>query len=80
MKCAFKYFGDPDTTETQRFVSYFDTFFDCLNVRSWQEWVKKRKPNLKPYQSPGDERLVVSTIDCVVMMKKKFGIVFSCSG
>lgn len=57
---AFSYFGDPDTTETQRFVSLFDKFFDCLNVRSTNEWISKRKPNLKPYTSPSDERLEVS--------------------
>ena len=57
---AFSYFDDPDTTETQRFVSLFDKFFDCLNVRSTNEWIGKRNPNLKPYTSPSDERLEVS--------------------
>ena len=59
---AFAYFSDPDTSETQRFVSYFDTFFDCLNVRSVNEWCIKRKPNLKPYTSPDDPRLKVQNI------------------
>ena len=57
---AFAYFNDPATVETQRFVSYFDKFFDCLNVRSFNEYVRKRKPQLKPYTSPSDERLKVN--------------------
>ena len=59
---AFAYFNDPDTSET-RFVSYFDTFFDCLNVWSMNEWSIKRKPNLKPYTSPDDPRLKVQNIE-----------------
>ncbi len=62
---AFAYFDDPDTTETQCFVSIFDRFFDSLNVRcptEWSptEWIRKRKPGLKPYTSLSDERLKVS--------------------
>ena len=40
---AFVYFGDPKTTETQKFVLTFDRFFDCLNVRSLTEWIVKNK-------------------------------------
>ena len=43
------YFDDLTTRETQRFISYFDRVFDCLNVRSLSEWKRKGKPNLKPY-------------------------------
>ena len=60
MANAFKYFNDPSTTETQKFVLYFDKLFDCLNVRSTSEWLKKKKPDLKPYRSAEDERLKVS--------------------
>lgn len=35
----------------------FDTFFDCLNVRSYEEHNRKRKPFLKPYENVNDERL-----------------------
>ena len=56
---AFLYFRDPTTTETQKFVLLFDKFFDCLNVRNLDEWAKKRKPDLKPYSSPDDNRLQV---------------------
>lgn len=59
---AFKYFDDPTTRETQRFISYFDRVFDCLNVRSLSEWQRKKKLNLKPYTSKEDERLDVSTL------------------
>lgn len=57
---AFAYFGDPETEQLQKFVANFDRFFDCMNVRNMDEWSRKRKPNLKPYYSPDDERLKVS--------------------
>ena len=54
-------YGFPDTSETERFVRTFDKFFDCLNVRSTDEYIKKRKPNLRPYTDVTDERLTVSS-------------------
>lgn len=59
---AFAYFGDVSTTETETFVRNFDRLFDCLNVRSLSEWKAKAKPDLKPYSSPDDSRLTVSTL------------------
>ena len=56
---AFAYFGDPETEETEKFVRHFDDFFDCVNVRSFSEWVTSRKPNRKLYSSPNDPRLQV---------------------
>ncbi len=56
---AFAYFGDTETSETEVFVRNFDKFFDCLNVRSFSEWIRKKKPNLKPYTSGDDDRLKV---------------------
>ena len=53
------YFGDPSTSETQKFVLMFDRLFDCLNVRDYKQWKEKTKPDLKPYSSPDDERLKV---------------------
>ena len=41
---AFAYFDDSTTKETQRFVSYFDRFFDCLNVRNLSDG--RRRKNL----------------------------------
>ena len=57
---ALAFYGDPNTRETERFVRQFDKFFDCLNVRNLEEHRKRRKPNLKPYTDPEDERLTVS--------------------
>ena len=34
MADALAYFSDPRTEETERFIRYFDKFFDCLNARS----------------------------------------------
>eukprot|EP00112_Aurelia_sp_Birch-Aquarium-sp1_P023057 Seg6738.1 transcript_id=Seg6738.1/GoldUCD/mRNA.D3Y31 product="hypothetical protein" protein_id=Seg6738.1/GoldUCD/D3Y31 len=39
------------------FCDSSDKFFDCLNVRSLTEHERKKKPFLKPYTSPDDERL-----------------------
>ena len=57
---AFTFFGDDAMSETEVFAQKFDWFFDCLNVRSLTEWRAKRKPDLKPYNSPDDSRLNVS--------------------
>ena len=56
---ALQFYGNPDTTETERFVRTFDKFFDCLNVRSPNEHITKRKEHMKPYSSASDERLLV---------------------
>lgn len=56
---ALKYSGDPETKETARFCSIFDKFFDCLNVRSLDECVLKRKPDKRPYKYEDDSRLKV---------------------
>lgn len=56
---ALQFYGNPDTTETERFVRTFDKFFDCLNVRSPKEYITKRKEHMKPYSSASDERLLV---------------------
>ena len=58
---AFSYFGDPTTKETEKFILMMDRFFDCLNVRSLNQWREKRKPDLKPYTSVNDPRLKVLT-------------------
>lgn len=63
---ALLYFGDPTTQETQKFVLQFDKFFDCLNVRNLDEWALKKKPDLKPYSSPDDDRLQVNSGFCIV--------------
>ena len=62
---ALSLYGYPDTSETERFVQTFDKFFDCLNVRSTDEYINKRKPNLRPYTDVTDERLTVGVI-CII--------------
>ena len=37
----------------------FNKLFDHLNVRSLQECVLKRKPDMRPFRSPDDPRLDV---------------------
>nr|XP_006814580.1 PREDICTED: uncharacterized protein LOC102809633 [Saccoglossus kowalevskii] len=56
---AVSLFGQkgPHIAPTVEFIRNFDKFFDCLNVRSMIEGVRKRKPNLMPYRSPDDPRL-----------------------
>jgi len=49
-------FGEKESHETAKFCLLVDQFFDCGNVRNTQEYITKRKPFLKPYSSPGDER------------------------
>ena len=58
----FEYYGDASTTETKRFVMTFDKFFDCLNVRDLHQWVKKLKPDLKPYRKVTDARFEVPNV------------------
>ena len=60
MADALAYFGDPKTEETEKFIRYFDKFFDCLNVCSFSEWKTSRKPDRKPYTSFNDPHLEVS--------------------
>ena len=62
MANALKYYGQPETVETERFVRFFDKLFDCLNVRTANEDLTKKKPNLKPYRAVADQRLAVSPV------------------
>ena len=65
---VFAYFGDPATEETQRFVTMFDKLFDCLNVRSKDQWIHKLNPDWKPYTSVDDPRFKV----CIVLDQVKY--------
>ena len=51
--------GIPDSRKIQKFLSYLDKFFDCLNGRHMKEGIYKRKPNLRPYRNADDKRLKV---------------------
>ena len=49
--------GKEDVQETARFCGMINDFFDCTNVRSLTEHIRKRNPLIKPYTSADDERL-----------------------
>ena len=59
---ALEYNRNPETQETARFCHIFNKFFDCLNVRSLEEHVHKRNPDIRPYRIPTDSRLQVSHV------------------
>ena len=59
---ALGYYALEETVETEKFVRFFDKFFDCLNVRCLSASVRRRKPDLRPYRSPDDPRLKVSKL------------------
>lgn len=53
------FYGIRGSTATQTFLVFMDRLFDMLNVRHPEEYIHKRKDNLKPYKSVDDERLQV---------------------
>ena len=48
--------GNEEVLETARFCGMMNDFFDCTNVRSLTESVRKKNQFIKPYESPDDER------------------------
>ena len=52
-------FGPPEAAGTAEFCLMMDKLFDCLNVGNTKEHELKRKPNLRPYESPDDIRFDV---------------------
>ena len=52
--------GGSSAYETAFFIKKVDQFFDCLNVNSYNEGKRKRKPFLQVYTSSKDFRLKVS--------------------
>ena len=48
--------GDEEVFETARFCGMMNDFFDCTNVRSLTEFVKRRNQFIKPYESADEER------------------------
>ncbi len=51
---------------TVKFLRMNDRMFDCMNVRSSTEGLRKRKPDLLPYTSLNDPRFDV----CIYRMLK----------
>ncbi|KAJ8025305.1 Transposable element P transposase [Holothuria leucospilota] len=58
MAIALKKYGGGQAAATAKFCELVDAFFDCLNVRSTSEHVRKRKPNLAPYKQLDDNRFI----------------------
>ena len=56
---ALQLTGGPEATETVRFISMFDKFFDCVNVANLTSGRFKRKVFQQPYRSGEDFRLKV---------------------
>ena len=48
--------GNEEVLETARLCGMMNDFFDCTNVRSLTESVRKKNQLIKPYESPDDER------------------------
>ena len=66
---ALQLTGGPEATETVRFISMFDKFFDCVNVVNFTSGRFKRKVFQQTYQSGEDFRLKVYLhviIACIV--------------
>ena len=56
-------FGPPDAKATSKLCEMVDSYFDCINVRSTTEHLRKRKPFLAPYSSVNDSRFLWLTND-----------------
>ena len=71
---AILHFLDDKASETAIFCKIFDSFFDCMNVRSLHEGGGgiKRKPNLKPYTSPDDDRFEVGGCPKIILYVQFF--------
>jgi len=52
-------YGTPEMGETARFIMLMDRMFDCMNVRSETEGIRRRKPDLLPYRDENDPRFQV---------------------
>ena len=66
---VLKSFGPPEVAATAKLCEMVDSFFDCLNVRSMTEHVRKRKPFLAPYTSLDDRRYVNSYFELRYLAK-----------
>ena len=54
MSSVLTQFGPPEASATAEYCKMIDEFFDCLNVRSFNEHLRKRKPLLAPFTSIED--------------------------
>ncbi|KAJ8050298.1 hypothetical protein HOLleu_03442 [Holothuria leucospilota] len=58
MDIALKKYGGEQAAAKAKFCELVDAFFDCSNVRSTNEHVRKRKPNSAPYKELNDSRFM----------------------
>ena len=56
MSSVLTQFGPSEASATAEYCKMIDQFFDCLNVRSLDEHLRKRKPLLAPFISIEDNR------------------------
>ena len=56
MSSVLTQFGPPEVSATAEYCKMIDQFFDCLNVRSLDEHLRKRKPLLALFTSIEDNR------------------------
>lgn len=59
MANALNFYGLEEPKETEKFARMFDKLFDLLNICCISASIQHRKPDLRPYRSPDDERLKV---------------------
>ena len=57
--------GGEEASETARFVSMMDQFFDALNVHNYHYGIRSRKPFQEPYTKGDDYRLKVCALNIV---------------
>ena len=57
---ALTLLGGAKVSETARFASMMDKFFDALNASNFTNGKHKRKPFQNPYRSADDFRIAVS--------------------
>ena len=51
-----RHYPTGEASETAKLCKMMNDFFDCLNVRSTSEHIRKRNPLLAPYKSTNDNR------------------------
>ncbi|KAJ8023362.1 Transposable element P transposase [Holothuria leucospilota] len=55
---GLKMMNKPELASTIYFITMVNKFFDCLNVSSTTEWVRKRNDDIKPYSDVNDPRFL----------------------
>ena len=56
MASVLSHHGVNDLSGTSKYCDMIDTFFDCMNVWSVSEHIRKRKNKVAPYTAIDDEQ------------------------